>query len=137
MSGPTARRTEEVMNPLGVIGLFLCFTGVSAATVAQGLNLRQFETGDMCIVYLNEGQEYILPHMARCFANAMEFYRTNYSFAPKEPVTILMQDFDDYGYAGASAMPLNYLTLGIEPFEYVYETSPPHERLRWVMRHEL
>jgi hypothetical protein len=103
----------------------------------QALEAWKYETKDMCIVYLNEGQEYLLPHMARCFANSMGFYQKNLGFAPKEPVTILMQDFDDYGYAGASAMPRNYLTLGIEPFEYVYETSPTNERINWVMSHEL
>ena len=29
------------------------------------------------------------------------------------------------------------MTLGIEPFEYVYETSPTNERINWVMSHEL
>ena len=27
--------------------------------------------------------------------------------------------------------------IGIEPFEYVYETSPTNERINWVMSHEL
>src|SRR2546422_6827996 len=29
------------------------------------------------------------------------------------------------------------MILGIEPYEYVYETSPTNERLNWVMSHEL
>ncbi|MBI4810520.1 MAG: hypothetical protein HY800_03585 [Ignavibacteriales bacterium] len=49
----------------------------------------------------------------------------------------MFQDFDDYGYAGATALPYNYMVLGIEPFENVYETSPTNERLNWVMSHEL
>jgi len=34
-------------------------------------------------------------------------------------------------------MPHNYMTLGIEPFEHVYETCPTNERIGWVMNHEL
>ncbi|HSM52227.1 MAG TPA: hypothetical protein VLA75_12575, partial [Thermoanaerobaculia bacterium] len=75
--------------------------------------------------------------MHRCFANALGFYRGLVSFVPSERVTILLQDFDDYGYAGATAMPFDYMTLGIEPFEHVYETSPTNERINWVMNHEL
>jgi len=112
---------------------------LAAATWAEAqlLHAKKYETAQMCIVYLYDPQDYLLPHMARCFANSMKFCTTNFGYVPKEPVTILMQDFDDYGYAGASAMPLNYLTLGIEPFEYVYETSPTNERINWVMSHEL
>ena len=108
-----------------------------AALSGQSIDFKQYETASMCIVYLDEGQEYILPHMTRCFENSLGFYRTELGFVPSERVTILLQDFDDYGYAGATAMPLNYLTLGIEPFEYVYETSPTNERINWVMSHEL
>ena len=108
-----------------------------AVLSGQSLHFKEYKTGDVCIVYLDEGQQYILPHMTRCFENSFGFYRTELGFVPSERVTILLQDFDDYGYAGATAMPLDYLTLGIEPFEYVYETSPTNERINWVMSHEL
>jgi hypothetical protein len=111
--------------------------GAAAAAAGQGLEFKIFETKDMGIVYLDDNQDYILPHMTRCFANSLRFYRDRWEYEPNEPVTILLQDFDDYGYAGATTMPLNYMTLGIEPFEYVYETSPTNERINWVMSHEL
>jgi hypothetical protein len=109
----------------------------AAPATGQGLEFRIFETKEMGIVYLDESQDYILPHMARCFANSLKFYGDRFGYEPSEPVTILLQDFDDYGYAGATTMPVNYMTLGIEPFEYVYETSPTNERINWVMSHEL
>ena len=31
----------------------------------------------------------------------------------------------------------NWITLGIEPFEYVYDTCPTNERMNWVLNHEL
>ncbi len=124
------------MRRSGVVAAVVALSGAALAG-AQGLELMQYETADMCIVYMDDAQAYVLPHMARCFHNSLGFYRSRLGFEPSERVTILMQDFDDYGYAGASSMPLNYLTLGIEPFEYVYETSPTNERINWVMSHEL
>lgn len=91
----------------------------------------------MRVVYYDPEHAYILPHLARCFENSLGFYHRFVDYSPYEPVTILLQDFDDYGYAGTSTIPNNYLTLGIEPFEYVYETCPTNERFNWVMSHEL
>jgi len=104
---------------------------------AQKLEFRLFKTEDMVIVYMDKDNEYILPHLTNCFTNSFEFHKELFDYTPSEEVTVLLQDFDDYGYAGASAMPTNYLTIGIEPFEYVYETSPTNERINWVMSHEL
>jgi hypothetical protein len=118
-----------------LIAVVLPFLAVSEAS-AQ-LKFRLFKTEDMLVVYLDKDNEYILPHLTNCFTNSFEFHKKLFGYTPSEPVTVLLQDFDDYGYAGASAMPTNYLTIGIEPFEYVYETSPTNERINWVMSHEL
>jgi hypothetical protein len=101
------------------------------------LDFQCLETSDMRVIYYDPEHAYIMPHLARCFANSMAFYYDFVGYTPYEHVTILLQDFDDYGYAGTSTIPNNYLTLGIEPFEYVYETCPTNERFNWVMSHEL
>lgn len=102
-----------------------------------GLGLKTLQTKDLRLIYYDDEHEYVIPHLARCFENSMGFHRRLFDYTPSEPVTVLLQDFDDYGFAGASTLPSNYLTLGIEPFEYVYETSPTNERINWVMSHEL
>jgi len=112
-------------------------TLVASCAAARQLSLRLYRTPLMRIVYLDQRHEYILPHMARCFENSLRAHMERFGYQPSEPVTILLQDFDDYGYAGATAVPSNYLSLGIEPYEYVYETSPTNERINWVMSHEL
>jgi len=117
---------------LAVVALLLTASDASAQ-----LEFRLFKTDDMLIVYMDEDNEYILPHLTNCFTNSFDFHKQLFDYTPSERVTVLLQDFDDYGYAGASAMPTNYLTIGIEPFEYVYETSPTNERINWVMSHEL
>ena len=101
------------------------------------LNWRVLETPDLRLVYYDQDHSYILPHLARCFENTMGYYRSFFEYEPSEEVTILLQDFDDYGYAGTSTIPNNYITLGIEPFEYVYETCPTNERFNWVISHEM
>ncbi len=101
------------------------------------LKWRVLETPDLRLVYYDEEHSYVLKHLARCFENTMGYYRIFFDYTPSEEVTILLQDFDDYGYAGTSTIPNNYITLGIEPFEYVYETCPTNERFNWVVNHEM
>ncbi len=121
-------------SAVGLAAAFLIFTAVPAS--AQ-LEPHFFQAGDLMVVYLDENNEYILPHLSRCFLNSLRFHEATFGYQPGEPITVLLQDFDDYGYAGASSMPSNFLSIGIEPFEYVYETSPTNERINWVMSHEL
>ena len=117
--------------------LALAIVLLVAANASAQFEFRLFETDDMRIVYMDPDNEYVLPHLTNCFTNSFDFHKRLFDYTPSEKVTVLLQDFDDYGYAGASAMPTNYLTIGIEPFEYVYETSPTNERINWVMSHEL
>jgi len=98
--------------------------------------LKTLRTEDLRLVFI-EGNQHITPHLARCFENSMAFHRQLFGYAPSEEITVLMQDFDDIGYAGATGVPYNWMTLGVEPFEYIYEVSPTNERINWVMSHEL
>ncbi|HUP45921.1 MAG TPA: hypothetical protein VM779_10460, partial [Thermoanaerobaculia bacterium] len=76
-------------------------------------------------------------HLARSFENSLKFHRELFDYTPSEPVLLLMQDFGDYGHGGTSTIPWNYISIGIEPFDYVYETMPANERMNWLMHHEL
>ena len=120
--------------------ILICLTAgivlFTAIPVGAQLEPRYFSVEDLMVVYLNEENEYILPHLSRCFINSLNFHKALFGYEPGEEITVLLQDFDDYGYAGASSMPSNFLNIGIEPFEYVYETSPTQERINWVMTHE-
>jgi hypothetical protein len=113
-----------------------CAVFAPPAARAQ-LDFQSVETRNMRVVYYDPEHAYIVPHLVRCFENSMGFYHRQLGYTPYEHVTILLQDFDDYGYAGTSTIPNNYITLGIEPFEYVYETCPTNERFNWVISHEL
>ncbi len=120
----------------GLAALAAALTLIPVGASAQ-LDFQSLETSTLRVVYYDPDDAYIIPHLARCFENSMAFYRRELGYVPYEHVTILLQDFDDYGYAGTSTIPNNYITLGIEPFEYVYETCPVNERFNWVISHEL
>ncbi len=95
------------------------------------------ETKQLNLVYYDKAHEYLTYHLARSFENSLGFHERLFDYKPTEPITILMQDFGDFGHGGTSTVPWNYLSIGIEPFDYVYETMPANERMNWLMHHEL
>jgi len=125
------------MRRLAVSLLLVCLATPALAGEGPSLRFRALETPHLRVVYYDEDQFYIIPHLARSYENSMGFYRSFFNYEPSERVTVFFQDFDDYGYAGTATIPNNYITLGIEPYEQVYETCPTNERLNWVMMHEL
>ena len=95
------------------------------------------ETEEMSLVTYEFGHRYILPHAGRCFHNALQFHKKLFDYTPTEPVSLLIQDFGDYGNAGATAVPRNAISMGLSPFSYAFETSPAGERVFSMMNHEL
>jgi len=51
-------------------------------------------------------------------------------------VSVLIEDFGDYGHGAAGTVPSNFISVGIAPFSYTYETLPANERMTWIMNHE-
>jgi hypothetical protein len=94
-------------------------------------------TESMRLVFYADEHRFIIPHLMRSFQNALSFHSALFDYKPTEPVVVYLQDYDDYGYAGATSVPINYMILGISPYEYTYETSPTNERINWVIGHEL
>ncbi|UCF79432.1 MAG: hypothetical protein JSW03_04105 [Candidatus Eiseniibacteriota bacterium] len=122
---------------VALISLLVLGFGVSA--LAQEYEFRNLvlQTRNLRIFYNFNEHDYILDHLARCGENSLRYHTRFFGYEPSEEVTIFFNDSDDYGYAGTTTIPNNWLTLGIEPFEYVYDTCPTNERMNWVMNHEL
>jgi hypothetical protein len=102
----------------------------------QMTQLKTLRTDDLRLVFV-QWNGHLAPYLTRCFENSMSFHRELFDYTPSQEVTVLMQDFDDIGFAGATGVPYNWMTIGVEPYEYVYEVSPTNERINWVMSHEL
>lgn len=107
------------------------------STGAQLPPLHAVQTEQLRLIYYDEEHYYLIPHVVRCFENSIRYHQDFFDYTPHEEVTIFFNDLDDYGYAGTTTIPNNWLILGIEPFEYVYDTCPTNERMNWVMNHEL
>ncbi len=95
------------------------------------------ETKYLKLIYYSKTHEYIVPHLARCFHNSLNFHSKLFHYHPTQKITIFLQDFSDYGYGGAESVPRNQIIMGMEPFSRVYETNPANERMNWTMNHEL
>ena len=114
--------------------LVLMFVGAPAGVLRAQFDV--LEGRDLRLVYFDQ-ETYLIPHLTRCFENALQFHDSLFSYSPSEPVTILLQDFDDFGSGGTSTMPWNFINVCVEPFDYVYDTRPSNERMNWLMNHEL
>lgn len=114
------------------IMLMLC---LSAPLAAQQLYSRR--TANLDLIYYDKAHEYLSYHLARSFENSLAFHKRLFHYTPSQPVVMLMQDFGDYGHGGTSTVPWNYVSIGIEPFDYVYDVMPANERMNWLMHHEL
>lgn len=120
--------------------LFICITSlvlVFGAPVRGQPDIHQYNTYDLRLIYITKGYSYMVPHMARCYENAMDFHRLFWDYEPSEEVTILLNDFSDVGNGGTLVIPWNMVALGIAPFNFTYNIIPTNERFQWLMNHEL
>lgn len=115
------------------VSLFLLFFSVPQSS-GQFFSL---ETEKLRLIYYSAGHEYVVPHLARSFENALQFHEKTFDYRSREKITILLEDFGDYGNAGAISMPTNYIKVSLAPFSFVYEIRPSNERMNWMMNHEL
>ncbi|MDZ4723938.1 MAG: hypothetical protein SGI97_08565 [candidate division Zixibacteria bacterium] len=95
------------------------------------------ETNNLRLVYYGQAQAYLASHVARCYENSLQFHRELFNYRNTEKTTIFLQDFSDYGNAGAGTLPWNHISLSIAPYNYVFETSPANERMNSTMNHEV
>ncbi|TFH01496.1 MAG: hypothetical protein E4H13_04730 [Calditrichales bacterium] len=123
------RINREVLLPF----LFLmCISITSLRGQFYGL-----ETEQQTLLYFGEIHNMLVPHTARCVENSLNFHRKLFNYTPSEKITVLLHDFNDYGNAGADAVPTNNIVMGIAPSRYVYDTSPSNERINATMNHEM
>src|SRR5687768_6733972 len=94
------------LRPLA-LALLLSFLCVPPAAA----QLKELETKDLRLVYVDVTEAYLAPHVARTFHNSLDFQRRIFGWTPTERVTVLLTDFSDSGNAGATSVPRNYVTV--------------------------
>jgi len=98
---------------------------------------QTLETRDMRLVYTSPLQSYLVPQVARSFENSLQFHRRLFDYTPSGRINVLMHDLWHYGNAGASPIPQNHITIGIEPYAHDYESAPAPERMVSSLNHEM
>lgn len=122
----------------GLLSVVTFFTLLAAAgSVRAQVRLYTQETKQFRVVYYSPAHEYLAPLLIRSLENAAKFYREKFGYQPKGKITILIEDFDDFGYGGAGTVPIDFIQIGIEPFNLVFETLPSAERMGLMSKHEL
>ena len=115
--------------------IFSCVLHVQVK--AAPFELDFVETDDLLLIYQDPFQTYLVPHMSKSFHNSLEFQRYLFDWTPHEKTTVVMNDFSDYGNAGASVSPRNAVSVYIAPSNRTLETLPGNERTFMIMNHEM
>lgn len=118
------------------IALYLLFYSLvfSIPALAQFYSVR---TDNMNLIYYDRTHSYIEGHVIRSFENALRFHEDLFGYSLSEHVTVVLEDLSDYGNAGASSVPRNFVMIGLAPFHFAFETNPINERMTNLMNHEL
>ncbi len=99
--------------------------------------LAVLETRDLRLIYFTPSESFLAPHVGRCFENALGFQRKLFDYRPSEKVTVLLNDFADFGNASAGVTPTNNLMVQIAPLNFAYERMPANENMNWTLNHEM
>jgi hypothetical protein len=113
---------------------FLALLLFSSPASAQ---LATVETPAVRLVYFEGTESYLVPHVGRAFFNAFTFEKKLFDYEPKDPITVLLADFQDNGNASAGSVPRNLMAFQIAPLNFSFETIAANERMSTLMNHEL
>lgn len=136
-AGGGIRLARKSTSASGICTLLLCTMLAGGRLARAQPRLYSQETKQFRIVYYSPQDEYLAPLLIRSLENAAQFYREKFGYQPKGQITVLIQDFDDFGYGGAGTVPTNFIQIGIEPFNLVFETLPSAERMGLMSKHEM
>ena len=117
--------------------LALCIALLAPAQPAEAQSLRTLKTKNFDILYYNPTHSYIIPHLGRCSENALLYHRHLFQYESEESITLLLQDFSDFGNGAAGVNPRNLVSVGLAPVSTVFETLPANERMNWIVNHEM
>ena len=118
-----------------VLALLACARVCAPSELAA--QFQTLETSDMRLVFTSPLQSYLVPQVTRSFENSLQFHRRLFDYTPSGPINVLMHDLWHYGNAGASPIPQNHITIGIEPYAHEYESAPAPERMTSSLNHEM
>ena len=118
-----------------VIGVLLA-VATGHCCFAQALSFPALETPDLRLVD-GASAEYLQPHVARTFLNALEFHKALFDWEPGEQTAVVLRDSGDVGNGSAGPVPTNHIFLQVSPPSVTFETNPKLERMFSLFNHEV
>src|SRR3954449_2822681 len=91
------------------VGLLLLGGVISA----KSPKLYSKETDHVKVFFYDPQHEYLVEHLIRCFETALQADTATFHFKPSEKVSVLLQDFGDFGFGSAGAVPKNSISVGL------------------------
>ena len=116
---------------------FFSFIAIWLLNAPSFGQFQTVETENLKLIYTNPMHEFLVPHVTRCFENALAYHRAFWDYTPSERTIVTLLDIGDYGNAGATAIPINRVAVMMAPTGFAYETAPANERINTMMNHEL
>ena len=120
--------------PRVTAGLLVTFFPILCEAASTKLYIQA--TDHLEVLYYSPSHEYLVTHLIRSYENALRFEQNLFHYTPSEKLTVLLEDFEDYGHGAAASVPSDFINIGIAPLGYTYETLPANERITWIMNHE-
>ncbi|RMF60325.1 MAG: hypothetical protein D6748_04335 [Calditrichaeota bacterium] len=119
----------------GRIHFFWVLILISSFSISA-VQWSQQESEHFIIIY-RPAHAYLVPRILTSAENSLALLMKLFHYQPKEKIIINTYDFSDYGSAGTTTVPQNFIRLQIEPLELGYESMPFNERFQWLISHEL
>ena len=116
--------------------LWLALVPSAGAAEDSPVGLSRVDTSDLRLYYPGS-LSYLAPHSVRTFTNSMAWQRRMFGWVPSEPISVVLQDFSDYGNADTYAAPHAALFFDVSPLSLAFETFTASERIYSLMNHEL
>ena len=115
----------------------LFFLLTTSLASAESFKMREQESEDLRLLYIDPLYSYMTPHVTGVFYNAIDFQKTTFNWEPWEKPTVLMLDISDYGNGAAFSSPSNGIHLKIAPVSRTFEAFVASERIYSLVNHEL
>jgi len=119
-----------------IIIIFIPFIITIPVKSQNNYNWYLQESEHFKIIY-RDSHSHLVSHILQSAENALQTLSEILDYSPSEKIIINTNDFSDFGSAGTTTVPHNFIRLEIEPFELGYETMPFNDRLQWIISHEL
>ena len=77
------------------------------------------------VLYYSPAHEYLVTHLIRSYENALNFEHNLFHFTPSQKLTVLLEDFGDYGHGAAGTVPPTSSTSASLPSATPTKRCPP------------